>query len=163
MATRTFAVLISLLAVSCAGCRIEDPPSRREVAQQNRAADADKSAPPPHYVAKVDDAERVIEKCGQPASDTEQAIYDKIYTGPVRRQVYFNRQPIVMEYIPSLPEARQAGHEAPFPPELRAPATPPPGSVWRFQTARMGEREFMTSTRLKIYLPCAASALEDEL
>ncbi len=163
MAIRSFAVLMCLLAVSCVGCRIEDSPSRREVAQQGRADRADRIAPPPSHISVVDDAQRVVDACGQPASDTTQAIYDKIYNGPVRRMIYFNRQPIVVEFIPSLPEARLAGHEAPFPPELRAPATPPPGSVWRFQTVRMGEREIMTKTRLSIFLPCAAKALEDEL
>lgn len=133
------------------------------MAQMSRANSADTYVPPPRPRPLVDDAQRVKQACGEPASDTEQAIYDKVYNGPVRRMVYVNRQAIVMEFIPSLPEARPAGHEAPFPPELRAPATPPPGSVWRFQTARVGEREFLTSTRLSIYLPCAATALADEL
>ncbi len=163
MATQYSAVLCCLVALSCLGCRVEDPPSRRDIARDDRAEEAQRTPPPPHALAVVDDAERVIESCGQPAGDTTQAIYDKMYNGPVRRMIYFNRQPIVVEFIPSLPEARQSGHEAPFPPELRAPATPPPGSVWRFQAVRMGEREVMTSTRLSIYLPCAALALADEL
>lgn len=146
------------------GCRVENAPSRRDRAQEKKAREAE-TAPlpevPRHPV--VDDAQRVLEACGRPASDTVQPIYDKTYNGPVRRMVFRGRQLVALDYIPSLPEAHVSHIPAPFPPPERASPTPPPGSVWRFQGAFMENREFVTSTRLAIYLPCAAQALADEL
>ena len=163
MAFRICVVLLCLVAAGSLGCRIENPPTRRELAQERKEINAQKAEPPPQRYPVVDDAERVMEACGRPASDTVQPIYDKIYNGPVRRMVYRGRQVVVIEYIPSLPTAHQTDVPAPFPPPERAPAYPPPNAVWRFQSARMENREFVTSTRLEIYLPCAARALRDEL
>jgi hypothetical protein len=134
------------------------------VAEQQKAEHAQNSLPPNQPLPpQGDDAERVMEACGRPSSDTVQAIYDKLYNGPVRRMVYRGRQVVTLEYIPSLPAAHQTDVPAPFPPGLRASPYPPPNAVWRFQAARMENQEFLTSKRFEIYLPCAAHALADEL
>ena len=146
------------------GCRVENPPTRREIAQERKVERAQTALPRSQPLAPAtDDAERVLEACGRPGSDTVQPIYDKLYNGPVRRMIYRGRQLVMLEYIPSLPVAHQTYTPAPFPPEERASPYPPPNAVWRFQAARMENQEFLTSKRFEIYLPCAAHALADDL
>jgi hypothetical protein len=145
------------------GCQVEKNPTRKQVAEEKAAIHASKSAPPPNPTPAINDAALVLETCGRPASDTVVPIYDKLHNGPVRRMVYQGRQLVELEFIPASPVARQTNVEAPFPPGERAPAIAPPDTIWRFQSAHMENREFVTTSRLEIYLPCAAHAMEKEL
>lgn len=163
MSTAKVSALLCLLALGPLGCEVERTPTRKQVAEENAAIRAGKSAPPPSPTPVVNDAALVIETCGRPASDTVAAIYDKLHNGAVRRMVYQGRQIVELEFIPAAPLAHQTDTEAPFPPGERAPAIAPPDTVWRFQSAHMQNREFVTTSRLEIYLPCAAHAMGKEL
>ena len=163
MSTAKVSALLCLLALGPLGCQVERNPTRKQVAEEKAAINARESVAPPPATPAINDAARVMESCGRPASDTVVAIYDKLHNGPVRRMAYLGRQFVELEFIPASPAARQTDVEAPFPPGVRAPAVAPPDTIWRFQSAHMQNREFVTTSRLEIYLPCAAHAMEKEL
>jgi hypothetical protein len=163
MHLRKLAALIAVATVGPLGCRVDHPPTRKQVAEERAEDNAEHTAPAAQRIPLYNDAARVIEACGQPLSDTTVAIFDKLYNGPVRRMTYRGRQIIIVEFVPANPEAHQTDIPAPFPQPERGPTSVSPDTVWRFQTAHMQNREYLTSKHLDIYLPCAAGALRDEL
>jgi len=155
-------VPLTLGVLFALGCKPERVPTREQRAEQRQAALAGTPipAPPP---PNVDDAELVTSRCGPPVSDRVLLIYDKINNGPVRRMVYFGKQEITFDFIPSVPRARATPEHETYEhfvedvrPEL------PPGAVWRFDDARVRQADLLTSRRLKLYLPCASEALFQE-
>jgi hypothetical protein len=149
--------VLALACVVLAGCKVEKLPSREQVQQQNQAKDQAGLTPQVVPSPNIDDAQLVLSACGQPASDQVLAIYNKMNNGPVRRMVYRGRRVLTLDFVPSIPQARAVKG-----PMRAAPPTPPAGSVWRFDEARMEKEELMTSARVGVYLPCAGAALAKE-
>ena len=139
------------------GCRIEKPPSRIEKAEIHKKELAD--APLPVLPQPdIDDAQRVVETCGQPVSDSVVPIFSKYYNGPVRRLEYAGRRDVKLDFIPSRPRAELAHGEAPLP-HGGYSYTLPAGATWRFQAARMEQQVLITAHGVAFYLPCAGDAL----
>ncbi len=150
---------VALLAAT--GCQTRDPAPRRTAAndpalRRQEALLTPHTLPPP----ATDEADLVLRACGQPISDKVLPIYSNLEHGPVRQLVFAGRQRVVLEFVPSDPEPHtgrkllQPAH--PLPPLT---ARLPPNTVWDFEEGRMEEEEFLTTTHLAVYLPCAARAL----
>jgi hypothetical protein len=158
LTTRTARLLslTCLLAFGCLtlGCKEERLPPR----EQTVHAPQTKFIEPPH----IDDANLVIARCGHPRSDAVLPIYDKLNNGPVRRMVFRGTRTLTFDFIPSHPIPKITTATAPFPHPQKLPTTLPPDSVWRFDEARLGKQEMLTTNRVKLYLPCAAEALVKE-
>ena len=144
------------------GCRIETAPSRidRKELHLEKLADAPLPIlPQPEY----DQAEHVMQSCGQPLTDIVTPVYSKYYNGPVRRLEYVGNRRVTLDFIPSRPRAQLAHEEAPLPHNGYNGYTQlPPNATWRFQAGRMEQEVMITAHRVAFYLPCAGEALNHE-
>lgn len=146
------------------GCAVERPTSRAGSGDAKKQGEARKAAQlvTPREAARprIDEAQLVLNGCGRPATDVVLPIYDKQDHGPVRRMTFRGRRVVVVEFVPWM----AAGTVVPT---TQVPRPAPnvemaADTVWEFSEARMENEELLTSTRLAVYLPCAAKALEKE-
>jgi hypothetical protein len=150
---------LGLALLAPLGCRTEHPPSRQQLESEDVARIA---ATPvgPSPVSHVDDANRVLARCGSPMSDEVLSVFNKLQNGPMRRMTYTNGQDVTLDFIPAIPVAHASNAQA----MMQRPGGGPVPSpvIWHFNEAHMQQQDMLTAKRLAFYLPCAAAALYPE-
>jgi hypothetical protein len=143
----TLAALVAVILV--AGCKVEqmqprDQPGAKSGAASTEGAVTVVSSP------TTDNAAQVIASCGPAGSDQIVNDNDKISNGNVRRMVYNNGRAVTLDFIP-LQSSSTNRNQA-----------PPSNTVWRFNQAVVDNQRLVTAANIKVYLPCAATALAKE-
>jgi len=149
------AILATMLVgiVWAAGCKVEVLPSpeQQKQADEKKKAQEAATAVAPAPVPSTDNAAQVIAVCGPAASDEAVSINDKHDSGTVRHLVYRNGgREVTLDFIP-LQTPSGNGH-----------AAVSSNTLWRFNEARVDNQRLLTAANIKVYLPCAGTALAKE-